>query len=286
MKYYHVDVFSSKKFSGNGLTVFPNAENLDKNFMQLITQEMRQFESIFFYKINANIFRAFIFTTEEELDFAGHPLIGAAAILHDINSPQKETNIWTFELNHKSVEVTTQLKNGFISARMNQGVPDFGKTLSSFERDDFLEYLNLDKDDIYEDFPFEVISTGLPYLILPIKENALSKIRVTVTDLEDKLFNIGAKFFYVLDIKNRQGRTWDNLGLMEDIATGSSAGPIGAYLVQNGVEDYNSEIILKQGDFLNRPSKLKVIVTKINETFGDIYVEGDVCKIANGELQT
>jgi trans-2,3-dihydro-3-hydroxyanthranilate isomerase len=285
MKYYHVDVFSDKKFSGNGLTVFPDAENLDKNFMQLITQEMRQFESIFFYKVNANIFRAFIFTTEEELDFAGHPLIGAAAVLHSINSPQKDTNIWTFKLNHKSVDVTTELKNGFISARMNQGVPNFGKRLLSSERDKFLEYLNLDKGDIFEDFTFQVISTGLPYLILPIQENALSKIRVTITDLEDKLSNIGAKFFYVLDVKNRQGRTWDNLGLVEDIATGSSAGPVGAYLVENGIEDYNSEIVLKQGDFLNRPSKLKVIVTKANEAFGDIYVEGDVCKIAEGELQ-
>ena len=82
MKYYHVDVFSDKKFSGNGLTVFADAERLDKKFMQTLTQEMRQFESIFFYQTNSNVFRAFIFTMEEELDFAGHPVIGAATIMH------------------------------------------------------------------------------------------------------------------------------------------------------------------------------------------------------------
>lgn len=284
MKYYHVDVFSDKKFSGNGLTVFPNAEKLDKNLMQLITQEMRQFESIFFYEIDNNVFRVFIFTTEEELDFAGHPLIGAAAVLHDINSPRQEKNSWTFQLNNKIVNVTTQLKDGFISAKMNQGIPRFGKTLSNSERDKFLKYLSLENDDILEDFPFQVVSTGLPYLILPVKEKALSKIRVKITDLEDKLLNIGAEFFYLLDVENRQGRTWNNSGTDEDIATGSAAGPSGAYLVQYGVEKYNSEIVIKQGDFLNRPSRLKVTVTKRNNSFGDIYVEGDVCKIANGEL--
>ena len=284
MKYYHVDVFSNKKFSGNGLTIFPNAEKLDKGLMQTITQEMRQFESIFFYQISSNIFRAFIFTTEEELDFAGHPIIGASAIIHDIYSPEKEKNTWIFELNKKSLEVTTEKKDGFYSAKMNQGKPIIGKTLSNIESQDFLSYLNLDNNDKFDNFPIQVISTGLPYLILPIKTAALSKVKVTISNLESKLLTIGAKFFFVLDIENRRGRTWDNLGLVEDIATGSSAGPVGAYLVENGIENFNSEIILKQGEFLGRPSKLKVVVTEENKEIGNIFVEGDVCKIAIGEL--
>src|SRR5258708_19897775 len=105
MKYYHVDVFSNKKFSGNGLTVFPDAEKLARNFMQTLTQEMRQFESIFFYRTGSNSFRAFIFTMEEELDFAGHPVIGAAAIIHDLYSPEKEENNWTIKLNPKPVQI-------------------------------------------------------------------------------------------------------------------------------------------------------------------------------------
>jgi trans-2,3-dihydro-3-hydroxyanthranilate isomerase len=286
MKYHHVDVFSNKKFSGNGLTIFPDAEKLDKSFMQTLAQEMRQFESIFFYQTSSNCFRAFIFTIEEELDFAGHPIIGAAAIIHDLYSLEKERNTWIFELNKKSVEVTTEKKDGFYSAKMNQGKPIIGKTLSKIEIQDFLNYLNLDKNDEFDNLPFQVISTGLPYLILPIKASALSKIKVTISDLENKLSAIGAKFFFVLDIENRQGRTWDNLGLVEDIATGSSAGPVGAYLVGNGIEKYGSEIILKQGDYLGRPSILKVLVTKDGEGIGDIFVEGDVCKIAIGELTT
>lgn len=286
MNYYHVDVFSDKKFSGNGLTVFMDEQGWDRKFMQILTQEMRQFESIFFRKTGANDFRAFIFTTEEELDFAGHPIIGGAAILHDLYSPEMVENTWRIELNKKSVEVNTYKRDGIYSAKMNQGKPEFIKTLSKDEAEKMLDFLNLKRDDNYKKLPCQVISTGLPYLILPVNASALQKVKVTVSDLENELSRIGAKFFFVLDIENRQGRTWDNKGLVEDIATGSAAGPVGAYLVEHGIESENTEIILKQGEFLNRPSRLKVLVTKEKEGYGEIFVEGDVCKIATGSLVT
>lgn len=284
MKYYHVDVFSKKKFSGNGLTVFIAQKDLEKTAMQTITQEMRQFESIFFYRINSNTFRAFIFTMDEELDFAGHPVLGVAAIIHDLYSKEKEQNSWTIELNAKPVLVRTIKKNNYYSVQMNQGKPEFGAILNNKQEVEFLSYLNLSLEDKYRDLPFQVVTTGLPYLILPIKMKALLKAKVTIPDLEYKLKSIGAKFFFVLDIENREGRTWDNLGLVEDIATGSAAGPVGAYLVKNGFEKFDDEIILKQGNFLGRPSELKIRVSSINNEINDVYVEGDVCKIAVGEL--
>ena len=101
MKYYHVDVFSNKRFSGNGLTIFKIEKNFDKIMMQTITQEMKQFESIFYYKLKENTFRAYIFTVEEELDFAGHPIIGLSAIFHDLYSSEKEKDIWQIKKKKK-----------------------------------------------------------------------------------------------------------------------------------------------------------------------------------------
>ena len=86
-----------------------------------------------------------------------------------------------------------------------------------------------------------------------------------------------------MDIANKQGRTWDNLGLVEDVATGSAAGPVGAYLVKNGFENTDIEIILSQGDFLLRPSKIKITVSSLNDQ-NDVYVKGDVCKVAIGQI--
>jgi trans-2,3-dihydro-3-hydroxyanthranilate isomerase len=136
----------------------------------------------------------------------------------------------------------------------------------------------------YEGLPFQVISTGLPYLILPLKKEALSKAKINTPDLEKKLETIGAKFAFIIDIDNVEGRTWDNLGIVEDIATGSSAGPVGAYLVANKKALCNKEIIINQGAFLGRPSKIKVIVMGDNKNLGNILVEGEVIKIAEGQL--
>ena len=284
MKYFHVDVFSDKPYSGNGLTIFINSNPLEKSFMQTITQEMRQFESIFLNKIGIDTFRAFIFTMEEELDFAGHPIIGAAAILHDLYATEKEQYQWKIQLNSKSTLVNTIRHDKYYSAQMNQGKAEFGTILNKEREQEFLKYLNLTIEDKYGDLPLQIVTTGLPYLILPIKTKSLSKIKVTIPDLEKKLEEVNAKFFFALDIENMQGRTWDNFGLVEDIATGSAAGPVGAYLVKNKLANFNTEIIIKQGDFLSRPSKLKVIVSGSKNDFGDVYVEGDVCKIAIGKL--
>ncbi|QNK64779.1 PhzF family phenazine biosynthesis protein [Pedobacter sp. PAMC26386] len=283
MKYYHVDVFSRKPYSGNGLTVFVG-DNFEKSYMQTVTQEMRQFESIFLTQINSNTFRAYIFTMEEELDFAGHPIIGAAAILHEIYSNEMQENTWNLEMNAKNVIVKTKKENDYYSAQMNQGRPEFLNTLHQEQELLFLRALNLSVEDKFEGLPFQVITTGLPYLILPLKAESLSKVKVLTGDLERKLEEVGAKFFFVLDIQNLTGRTWDNLGLVEDIATGSSAGPVGAYLVKNKIVPPDQEFVLKQGAYLGRPSEIKVIVTSKNREIDNIFVEGDVCQIAIGDL--
>ena len=74
LKYHHVDAFSGKPLSGNGVTVFRLREALSTAVMQELTREMRQFESIFvLQKARSQTVRAWVFTMEEELDFAGHP---------------------------------------------------------------------------------------------------------------------------------------------------------------------------------------------------------------------
>ncbi|MTI40245.1 PhzF family phenazine biosynthesis protein [Fulvivirga lutimaris] len=282
--YFLVDVFSKKPFSGNGLTIFPSADKMDKEFMQVLTQEMRQFESIFYHALGQNRFRAYIFTMEEELNFAGHPLLGLAALIHKNHTKEKSTNSIRIDLNTKTVDLQTTKKDGFFTASMNQGIPQFLFSLNKTQEMSFLSDLNLTEGDKYDGLNMEVITTGLPYLIIPVKAHSLSKVKVLSNDLNNKLSKIGAKFFYVLDVENKRGRTWDNFGLVEDVATGSAAGPVGAYLVKNGLEQFNTEIKISQGEFVNRESEIKVVVKGIGLTFKDVFVEGDVVQIAHGTI--
>jgi len=284
LAYYHVDVFSDKPLSGNGLIVFPEAAALGTELMQRITQEMRQFESIFLQDLSGSAVTARVFTCEEELDFAGHPVLGAAAILHDLYAKDKDVAHWNIKLNVKTVHVSTQFKKGVYESWMNQGIPEFGVTLSAAETKEIMEVMNLSADDLYPGHLPVMVSTGLPYLLLPLQHNAVNA-KIKITDLEDRLRAFGAKFIGTLNIPDLSIRTWDNSGQVEDIATGSLVGPCGAYLVKKGVKSANEIIEFKQGYNLGRPSQLLVKALEKDGLINDVYVGGDVCKIARGYLE-
>ncbi len=280
MKCKLVDVFAKEKLSGNGLTIFYEIDDLATKQMQSLTQEMRQFESIFL-SIENGKFYARIFTVEEELDFAGHPLIGLAAHLHEeygINS----SHDWNVELNNQTVALKTRKSGDYFEAIMEQGKPEFIKVLNENESEVFLSALNLTWENV-SGFPLEVISTGLPYLIVPI-HSGIDSVKVCVESLEDLLSVHGAKFVYILDTQKFEGRTWDNSGKVEDIATGSAAGPVGAFLYKNDLVTGNQSIVIKQGRFLGRPSEIKVSLKVQGSDLCNILVSGQVCKIANIEF--
>jgi predicted PhzF superfamily epimerase YddE/YHI9 len=125
--YRQVDVFSRVPFSGNGLTVFLEAAGLPTGAMQRITQEMRQFESIFLRGTRgAAVTEARLFTMEEELDFAGHPVLGAACVLHERQPELGRDASWRIQLHAGVVPVTTTRHETWYDATMDQGKPIFG----------------------------------------------------------------------------------------------------------------------------------------------------------------
>jgi len=280
--YYHVDVFSPEPFSGNGLIVFTEADGFSDAAMQVLTQEMRQFESIFLQRISGNVVRARIFTCDEELNFAGHPVLGAAATLHDLSGLDGQAD-WVFELNEKTVTVTTERKAHGYDAVMNQGKAVFGRVLSPEETADLLSSINAVPDDLYPGLYPTVVSTGLPYLVVPLKDNGY-KARIGAPGLEQQLHAFGAQFIGLLDIATRGIRTGNNDGSVEDIATGSLAGPSGAFLVAHGLEKAGRVIEFQQGRNLGRDSKLYVTLAPCSDGTMDVMVRGGVCKIAGGVM--
>jgi trans-2,3-dihydro-3-hydroxyanthranilate isomerase len=279
LPYYHVDVFCDRRFAGNGLIVVPESQRLSKGEMQTITTEMRQFESIFLRHREGEVFDANVFTMQEELDFAGHPSLGAAATLHDLLKPGVDEANWVLAFPRKNIPIRTMRTAYGFEAVMNQGPASFGRALTAGESDYFLGALGISKEDLMPGFSPQVVSTGLPYLLMPMERNGL-RARIGVTDLGERLSRIGAKFIGVLEVPSRSIRTWDVLGLVEDSATGSLAGPAAAWLVRNGFCGVEEPMTIRQGENLGRNSRLFGRV----EAGGDVYISGGVVNVAAGQL--
>ena len=277
---FHVDVFAKGPLSGNGLSVFLNTEGWSASQMQKLTQEMKQFESIFLSEISPSGAGARVFTVEEELPFAGHPVLGAAAALHQTQTPGAVKGMWRLRLAIGEVTVSTTKIGTHYHAEMNQGVALIGDTVTGGRLRPILERLGLSERDLAPGAAPQVISTGLPYLIVPVHAEALARSAIKGTDLETQLAALGAKFVLVLDSEGRELRTWDNLGRAEDVATGSAAGPIGAYLFGHGLADPTLPIELAQGRFAGRPSTLTVRRDGDN----NLFVSGEVWPVMQGLL--
>ncbi|WP_137818275.1 PhzF family phenazine biosynthesis protein [Pseudomonas sp. 2FG] len=277
--YWQLDVFAERPLAGNGLAVFPDARPLSLAAMQALTRELRQFESIFLLPgAPPDEYGARIFTMEEELPFAGHPIIGAAALLHHLHSPAA-TAEWTIRMAAKSVHLRTRRHGQGFYAEMDQGLAEFGARLNSEQALVFAEAFSLSVADLDGRYPATVVSTGLPYLLLPVTPQGLVRARQRRA-FDAELAAYGAAFVFLLEVDGHEGRTWDPLGVIEDIATGSAAGPVAAFLVQHGLHRRGEAFSLNQGRFLNRPSRLDVCVAGD----GRVSVGGSVQLLARAEL--
>lgn len=280
--YRLVDVFSPAPYGGNSLPVFTDARGLGPGQMQRITQELRHFESIFLEPTaDPHRVRARVFDLKEELPFAGHPLIGAAAVLHHTRGDQ-EPAAWQIELPGRTVSVTTErTATGGYYGLLDQGTPEFIEAV--VDRELIAQAFDLSVDDLATDLPLEIVSTGLRYLIVPLRPLALGRARIR-RDITGLLTEIGAQFAVLLDEAELEVRHWNNDGIVEDIATGSAAGTIGAYRLRHNRAAGGTTFVLQQGRFTGRPSRLLVQPEGESARVHRVLVGGEVALVGSGTL--
>jgi PhzF family phenazine biosynthesis protein len=281
LEYRHIDVFSRRALRGNGLVVVVNAASLPAAVMREVTREVRQFETVFLTDVDlaGGSARLRIFTEDEELDFAGHPVLGAAAVLHALLPVSGGEQAWALAVAQRTVTARTRAAAGWIDATMDQGVPQFGSAIAGEPGRAYRDALNLAPGQLHPALPLQVVSTGLPYLIVPVQDG-LERARISHPRFEELLAASGAKFVYVLDPDRPEGRTWDNAGRVEDVATGSAAGPAAGYLMHHGVRPRGEPLLIHQGRFTGRASTIEVRP----EPDGRLWVGGPVAPVASGRF--
>jgi len=291
LTFHIVDVFAQRRYSGNQLAVFRGAHLLSDAEMQAIANEMHFSETTFITNEDEvdGGYDIRIFTPGKEVPFAGHPAIGTAFVIQQeiIRKPVEEILL---NLKVGQVPVSIRYKGDVPDLLwMKPNPPKFGVTIDPGM---ISAGMNLRSGDIDPYFPIEEVSTGLPFLIVPIKTlEALKRIRISRAVLQELMRNMKAKCIlaFTTDTYDKENdltvRVFaDALGIPEDPATGSGNGCLGAYLIKHKVFGEGAiEVRVEQGRDMNRPS---LILLKAGYLDDEIHVEvgGNATLVASGEL--
>jgi PhzF family phenazine biosynthesis protein len=285
MQFQLVDVFTSTPYRGNSLSVFPDAGDLSTGQMAQITGELRQFESIFLNSAGPqHHWQAHIFDLFEELDFAGHPVIGAASVLHHQYGGDKVRGRWTLELASGALTIETERRGqGAFYALLPDVQAHFYGEPSDVPRAQVASWFSLLVGDLDTRLPLEVVSTGLRYLIVPVRNGALASAHISHRELDVALAELGAEYAYLLDADAKEGRHWNNDGVVEDAATGSAAGCVAAYLRRHGRLGDDQVTELRQGRFIDRPSRISISARRADNGIR-VTVGGEAVLVGSGRL--
>jgi len=282
-----VDVFTSVPLEGNQLTVFADASGLSDAEMQALARETNLSETTFILPRDAATerergVRVRIFTTTEELPFAGHPTLGTAMVLRG-NSGAEEI---TLDLNVGRIPVRFSTRDGLPFGLMTQRDPEFK---SKHSREDVARAAGLAITDIADDLPIQTVSTGNAFAIVPLKSLAvLQELSPTWANMKAYLDKSDAKFFYFVsrETLNPEARLQSRMIFYngEDPATGSAAGPCAAWAVQYGVVPPDEQALMEQGVEMKRRSRIYFSAGRNGGRIVNVRVGGHVVEVVRGEV--
>lgn len=291
LTFYIVDVFAEEKYAGNQLAVVRDAAALSDSQMQQLTKEMNYSETTFILSDEPREggYDVRIFTPGMEVPFAGHPTLGTAYIIQqEIIKEPVEKVILNLKVGQIPVTFNYTGKEKDV-LRMKQIEPTFGQII---EPEPISEMLGINKSDIDERFPVHEVSTGMYFIIVPLKTlGAVKRIKIA----KDKYFKLiesrqaKAVLVFCPETYSKENdlnvRVFvDYFGIPEDPATGSGNGCLAGYLVKHSYFGKDQiDIRTEQGYEIARPSLLYLRAENKDGRI-DISVGGKVAMVARGEL--
>lgn len=276
LRYVIADVFTDRPLAGNQLAVFTNAQEIPEHLLQQLAKEIGFSETVFCYPAAGEVHaRIRIFTPVSEVPFAGHPTLGTAFVL---GAPLQ---LGLIRLETGAGVVSVELERGpsgrIVFGRMSQPLPrieHFGRT------NELLAALGLERSTL----PIELYDNGIRhvYVALGSEEEvaALAPDRKALAAFG----SIGVNCFA------GSGKSWKTrcfvggLGIDEDPATGSAAGPLALHLARHGAAPFGEEIEIHQGEEIGRPSTLYARAFGSTEAVERIEVGGCAVVVARGEF--
>jgi trans-2,3-dihydro-3-hydroxyanthranilate isomerase len=293
LKFHWVDVFATEALGGNPLPVVLDADALDDATMKLITREFNQAETTFVLRPSrpGATYRLRCFTVPgHEVFGAGHNALGAWLVLAAAGYVKGDAASVTChqELGNDVLPVE-MLFDGQEVRRivMKHAPPKYGATVSDAPL--LASALGLEVSDIdLGRFPAQVVSTGAAHCLIPVRDRrAIDRARPDSERLLAILGKAGGEGCYIFSLDpvdpaaTAYARFFNpTVGIYEDSATGTAAGPLSAQLVAQGIVPDGSTVVVEQGYAMGRPSRLEVRVNG-----GDVHLYGSGVVIAEGILR-
>lgn len=258
--YFYIDAFTTNQFEGNPCAVFPEADGLTDKEMQNLAKEINLPETAFVLKSTEADFKVRYFTPRNEIPFAGHPTIATAYLLAQEGRIQlagrKTTVQFEFGIGVLPVEVLTKADGSIEMVGMQQQAPEFKTAIDIAE---LAAEIGLSIDEFIDNAPVQVVSTGVPFLMVPLKTLAsVKKVEMNRPKVRVLLqrASVSAMFVFAPHGYTSNGNTFarlmdpDNAG--EDPYTGSATGCMGSFLYHYSILK-NSKIVCEQGHLMGRP---------------------------------
>jgi trans-2,3-dihydro-3-hydroxyanthranilate isomerase len=296
-RYLHFDVFTERRFGGNQLAIFPEAEALPDRTMQLIAREMNFAETTFVTAAESpdTDVRMRIFTPAVEMPMAGHPVIGSTFALAREGRIVAGKRQCVFGLNIGSLPVDLQWRDGrLVFAWMTQRNPEFGE---AEEPAPVAGALGLPEAAIRSTgLPVQRVSCGVPFVIVPIAtraavDSAVPDARALSALAKKSSLDHFSLYLFTTDRTGADDSATvysrmfaPDLGVYEDPATGSASGPLGSYLVRHAIvgPERAGAILNLQGRKLGRPSWIHIAIDSHGGAITRVRVGGSSVFVAEG----
>ncbi|MBA2255323.1 MAG: PhzF family phenazine biosynthesis protein [Chloroflexi bacterium] len=328
-RFRQVDVFADRPLSGNPLAVFTDATGLTEEEMQRLAREMNLSETTFVLPPSAAgadagaAYRMRIFTPGEELPAAGHPALGTAWVLADdgrfeLEAPRTDIryetalgvqSLWLEVRPAEAGEAADDERPGdrIGAVTMVQSAAELIHVIDPDELDELGEALEIGvpylrwkpKRGAPSKSPAAVISTGLPFLIVPVQD--LQMLEDISNERSHQIADFASTYgsdSAALVAPGNAGAVPDadvhvrvlvhpRQGITEDPATGSAAGPIAVYLGRLArTRDATYRLVIEQGVEVGRPSRLVAEVDfDGGGQPGEVRVSGCVAPLIEGWVE-
>ncbi|HEY5541432.1 MAG TPA: PhzF family phenazine biosynthesis protein [Coriobacteriia bacterium] len=272
-----VDVFTETPLAGNQLAVFSNATGMPDELMQRLAAEMGFSETAFVVPpTGGGDFRMRIFTPTRELPFAGHPTLGTAFAM----AGPLQSVVLRIETGVGIVPVAMEREGAkVVYGRMQQPIPSVKPFGSATE--ELFQALCVTGSTL----PVDEYDNGVRHVFVGLRSFAeVAALRPDVRRIGAVVHDAGVSTFAVEDGRVKTRMFAADLGVVEDAATGSAAGPLAVHLARHGVIAWGEQITIAQGAEIGRPSTLYARAEGSGDAITAVDVGGSAVVVARGEF--